>query len=59
MLLVPSEVFAWSIWESPSEPIELLPITGNAMFDFFFTIVSFFGILSFAISALVKIISRS
>lgn len=42
-----------------SGQIATLTITGNMMFDYFFTLVSFFGIVAFAISALVKVISRS
>lgn len=48
-----------SIWELSSITINRMNITGNEMFDMFFTVGSFFGVLSFAISTLVKLISRS
>lgn len=34
-------------------------ISGNPMFDYFFTVVIIFGMISFFISALIKIGSRS
>lgn len=47
-----------SIW-SFSGSIATLTITGIPMFDYFFTVVSFFGLLSFAISMIIKVVSRS
>jgi len=48
-----------SIWDIGQWTINPLPVTGNEMFDYFFTVVSFFGLLAFAISMLIKVVSRS
>lgn len=48
-----------SIWDIGQVTINTLNITGNQMFDYFFTLVSFFGLLTFSICMLVKVLSRS
>jgi general stress protein CsbA len=39
--------------------INPMTVTGNAMFDYFFTYIVFFGVISFIIGSVVKTISRS
>ncbi|MBT9175007.1 MAG: hypothetical protein DDT22_00681 [candidate division WS2 bacterium] len=39
--------------------IKTASVTGNQMFDYFFTLVMFFGLLAFAISIPVRLLSRS
>jgi hypothetical protein len=48
-----------SIWELTQFTLNVMPITSNFMFNYFFTLVSFFGLLSLAVSMIVKVISRS
>lgn len=48
-----------SIFELMQFTLNVMPITSNYMFNFFFTLVSYFGMLSLAISMVVKVISRS
>jgi len=36
-----------------------LPITGDPVFDFFFSLVSILGAVTFTVAACVKVLSRS
>lgn len=47
-----------TIWEINSA-IQALPITGQIMFDWFFTVVILFGLISFAIGCIVDLLRRS
>lgn len=47
-----------SIW-NVNDSILALPITGQAMFDWFFTVVILFGLIAFAIGAIIDILRRS
>ena len=49
---------AVSIWEI-NDTITPLAITGQLMFDWFFTVVILFGLVSFAIGCIVDVIRRS
>jgi hypothetical protein len=53
-----SPFFAVSVWEI-NDTITPLPITGVLMFDWFFTVVIVFGLVSFAIGAIVDVLRRS
>lgn len=62
ILLIASPVFAQEV---PPDMYNLrgsftpIPITGNPFFDYFFTLLTLGGMVAFAISVLVKILSRS
>jgi hypothetical protein len=47
-----------SIWDFTGS-LNVLSITGNPMFDYFFTLVSFIGVIGLFISMIVKVITRS
>ncbi|OGW40552.1 MAG: hypothetical protein A2Y97_06595 [Nitrospirae bacterium RBG_13_39_12] len=57
-VLTSKSAYAWDLIGF-SGSISTLEITGNQMFDYFFTLVCFFGLVSFLISAIVKVVSRS
>lgn len=46
------------IW-SGSVNLAVMPITGNPMFDWFFSVVIYFGLMSTVLGWLFRIISRS
>jgi|Deesub1362A_J573_1020465.scaffolds.fasta_scaffold04255_7 hypothetical protein len=48
-----------SIWELGEFTLKVVRITGVESFDYFFTLVAFFGLLGFAVSLLVRVIARS
>lgn len=47
-----------TIWEINSA-INPMPITGQVMFDWFFTVVLLFGLIAFAIGCVVDLLRRS
>lgn len=57
-VLLPSPALAVDIYNLQGS-FTPIPITGNPFFDFFFTLMTIGGLVSFSISVLVKILSRS
>lgn len=51
-------LWAVSIWEI-NDTITALPITGQPMFDWFFTVVILFGLIAFAIGCIIDVLRRS
>lgn len=50
------------VWNMPwggSFDVSPVAITGQPMFDYFFTLVLLFGIVSFMVSLIVKVLNRS
>ncbi|MBT9164897.1 MAG: hypothetical protein DDT22_00689 [candidate division WS2 bacterium] len=47
------------LFETLNWTIKVAHVTGNSMFDYFFTLVMFFGLLAFAISIPIRLLSRS
>jgi len=51
-------LLAVSVW-SIDDTITPLAITGNQMFDWFFTVVIIFGLISFMLGCIVDLLKRS
>jgi hypothetical protein len=49
---------AVSVWDI-SGTISPMPITGVVMFDWFFSVVLLFGLIAFAIGAIINVLTRS
>ncbi|MDA8326551.1 MAG: hypothetical protein M0033_10080 [Nitrospiraceae bacterium] len=59
LISVPAFADSWDIYNVGVANITPAQITGDPAFDYFFTIVAFFGLLAFAIALIVGVISRS
>jgi len=60
-LILPSVGFPWNFGQGDISVLQIMQSgqEGADVFNYFFTIIIFFGILAFAIGLLIKLISRS